>query len=55
MRQNFRADKKRKEEMRKKKQEAKRNKRLNKKENVILPDQISIGSLDKPAVYGETQ
>lgn len=38
MRQNFKGDKRRKEEMRKKKQEEKRNKRLNKKEQTPLAD-----------------
>ena len=38
MRQNFRRDKMKKEEMRKKKQEEKRNKRLNKKENPVVLD-----------------
>ena len=40
MRQNFKRDKMKKEELRKKKQEEKRNKRLNKKQAGTLPDQI---------------
>ena len=39
MRQNFKRDKMKKEELRKKKSEEKRNKRLNKKDKNVLPDQ----------------
>ncbi|GEM_PF-4743005 len=46
MRQNFKRDKMRKEELRKKKSEEKRNKRLNKKEKIASPDQIDSGLLN---------
>lgn len=52
MRQNFKGDKRRKEEMRKKKQEEKRNKRLNKKEQTPLADPansvVGTASADAP-------
>jgi hypothetical protein len=47
MRQNFRADKRRKEELRKKKQEAKRNKRLNRSEHRVPPDQVDSPNPDQ--------
>jgi hypothetical protein len=44
VRQNFKRDKTRKEELRRKKQEEKRNKRLQKKETSALPDPMTPGS-----------
>ena len=50
MRQNYKGDKRKKEEMRKKKQEEKRNKRLNKKETNDLPDQTDAGNTAEPII-----
>jgi hypothetical protein len=44
MRQNFKGNKRKKEELRKKKQEEKRNKRLQKREQAALPNQINFGA-----------
>jgi hypothetical protein len=43
MRQYFKSDKKRKEDLRRKKQEEKRNKRFHRKEANALPDQTAPG------------
>ncbi len=48
MRQNFRRDKLKKEELRKKKQEEKRNKRLNKNVATLLPDPEDPGNPGQP-------
>ena len=57
MRQNFRRDKIKKEEMRKKKQEEKRNKRLHKKD-ASAPDSGGMGnlaeSINSSAAVGQT-
>jgi hypothetical protein len=47
MRQNFKRDKMRKEELRKKRNEEKRNKRLNKKEKIALPDTMDSSHSDQ--------
>lgn len=47
MRQNYRRDKMRKEELRKKRNEEKRNKRLSKKEKIALPDQMDSSDPDQ--------